>query len=69
MMTAAMLGMTKNQRFDHHGHGLGVGKLLADIDEIEIFEIDTVDRDNACSRDQFALDDITHEFGDIGIED
>ena len=69
MMAAPVLGVTEDQRLDHHRHRLRVGQLLADVDEIEIFEIDAVDRNDAAPGNQFALDDIAHELGDIGIED
>jgi hypothetical protein len=35
MMAAPMFGAAENQRLDHHRHRLGVGQLLADVDEIE----------------------------------
>ncbi len=69
VMAAAVLGVTKNQRLDHHRHRLGVGQLLADVDEIEILEIDAVDRNDAGAGYQLALYDIAHQFGDIRIED
>ena len=68
-MPAAVLGVTKNQRLNHHRHRLRVGQLLADVDKIEILEIDAIDRNDAGSGYQFALYDIAHEFGDIRIED
>ena len=46
-MPATMLAVAKNQRLDHHRHGLGVGQLLADVDEIKVPEIDAVDGNNS----------------------
>ena len=69
MMAATVLGMAKDQRLDYHRHRLGIGQLLADIDEIEILEIDAVDRDDAGPGNQLALYDIAHQFGDIGVKD
>ena len=37
LMPAAMFCVAKDQRFDHHRHRLGVGQLLADVDEVEVF--------------------------------
>jgi hypothetical protein len=41
-----MLAVAEDQRLNHHRHRLSVGKLLADVDEIKITEIDAVDGNN-----------------------
>jgi hypothetical protein len=46
VMAAAVLAMAEDQRLNHHRHRLGVGKLLADVDEIKVTEIDAVDGNN-----------------------
>src|SRR5262249_35571515 len=42
-VATTVLAMAKNQRLDHHRYRLGVGQLLADVDEIKVPEIDAVD--------------------------
>lgn len=59
-MSSSMLGMTEDQRLDHHRYRLRVGKLLADVDKIEIFEINAIDRDNAGTRNELTLDNVAH---------
>src|SRR5262245_15274795 len=45
-VATTMLAVAEDQRFNHHRHCLGVRKLLADVDEIKIPEIDAVDGNN-----------------------
>src|SRR3990172_6125860 len=68
LMPAAMFGVAKDQRFDHHRNRLGIGPLLTDIDEIKVFQIDAVDGNDSGAGDQLALDDVAHEFGDVRVE-
>ena len=37
VVPAAVLGVAEDQRFDNHWNRLGVGQLLADIDEVKVF--------------------------------
>ena len=68
VMAAAMFGVAKNQRLDHHRHRLGVRQLLADVDEIEIFEINAVNGNNSRAGYELAFNDVTHQLGDVGVE-
>ena len=43
MMTAAVLTVPEDQRFDDHWDGFGIGQFLPDIYKIEILKIDAVD--------------------------
>ena len=45
-VATTMLAVAEDQRLNHHRHCLGVRKLLADVDEIKITEIDAVDGNN-----------------------
>src|SRR5918993_977865 len=69
MMTASLLAMAKNQRLDHNRDSLCIGQFLTDIDEIEIFEVDAVDRNDACSGYELAFDDVSHQFSDVRVKD
>src|SRR2546427_10724475 len=60
--------VSKNQGFDYDRDGLGIGKLFADVDKIEILEIDSVARDHPRPGQKLLLDNIAHELGDIRIE-
>src|SRR5262249_28556772 len=66
---ATVLAMAKNQRLDHHRHRLGIGQLLADVDEIKVPEIDAVDGNNSGAGQQLPFDNIAHQLGNIRIED
>ena len=39
--------MTEDQRFDHHWDRLGIGKLLANVNKIEIPEVDPINGNDA----------------------
>jgi hypothetical protein len=68
-MAAAVLAMAKDQGFDHHGNRLGIRKLLAYIDKIEILKVDPVDRYDSGAGYELALDDVAHQLSDIGVKD
>jgi hypothetical protein len=45
-VTTALLCVAEDQGLDHNRHRLRIRQLLSDIDKVEVFKIDTIDRDN-----------------------
>ena len=64
----APFGMPENQRLYDHGNGMGIGQHLANIDKIKILEVNTIDGDNAGTRQKFMFDDIPHQFCNVRIK-
>ncbi len=58
----------EHQRLHDDGHGVHVLQLLAKIDEIEIAQVDLIDRDDVMARDHFARQHATDGTPDIRVE-
>src|SRR5215470_3121521 len=67
VMAAPRLRMAENERLDHDRHRARIRQLLADIDEVEILEIDAVDRDDPRARQELALQNVADELRVVGV--
>src|SRR5574342_1326903 len=68
-VSAARFRVAENERLDHHWHRARVRQLFPDVDKIEIFEVDAIDRNDPGARQQLSLQNIADELGDIRVED
>ena len=67
-VTPAVFLLAKNKGFDDHRNCAGIGKLFADIDKVKIPEVYSVNGDDARSRYNLFLHNVSYQPRDVRVK-